>query len=72
MTLLDLIPIWVAFTASLLSAACLWGAIRLRVLYSLWDPCSAALFVVIRLLPIGDEMLLYDHVSPQREQPLPR
>lgn len=63
MTLLDLIPVWAALTASALTAVCLWGAIRLRVLYSLWDPSSAALFqvtftfwvlILIRLLPVGD------------------
>jgi hypothetical protein len=65
MTLLDLIPLWVALTASALTAFCLWGAIRLRVLYNIVDPGTGILFqacftfwvlIFIRLLPFGDAL----------------
>ncbi len=81
MTLLDLIPVWAALTASALTAVCLWGAIRLRVLYSPWDPSSAALFqvtftfwvlILIRLLPVGGKMLILNRFGAQGARSLPK
>ena len=63
MTLFGLIPPWVALTASALAALFLWGAIRLRILYNVVDPCIQTIFQVCftfwvlfftNLLPLGD------------------
>lgn len=63
MTLADLIPVWVALASVLLGGMCLWGAIRLRVLYSIADPCILQMFqtcftfgvlLLTGMLPIGD------------------